>query len=349
MKIFSIPEKISHHGAHSGYDLLTRHVPCQVLDHQYLDMAHNLANSLPDALAEIFFDPKGQGWYRDRSYISRELATGVSMLREEGLYHFLYGENSFRWTGCLKTMQNRKTLVTFHQPPAVFDKLFEDKAFVKTADAIIVVGTNQKPYFEGLAGKNKVYHVPHGVDAAYFHPGKMPKNTEGFTALIVGAWLRDTEVLEKIILASHEMRLGIRFDIVSNPRFCELFKDMPGVFLFSGISDGALREKYRNADVLLLPMIDSTANNSLLEAMACAKPVLTTRVGGTLGYLDKDSGVLAPPGEPGPFLEALSGLIKNPEKKAAMGAQARKTAKNLDWPCVGRQMVRVYEDIRSRP
>lgn len=67
--------------------------------------------------------------------------------------------------------------------------------------------------------------------------------------------------------------------------------------------------------------------NSVIEAMAVAKPIVATRVGGVADALDDGiSGVLIPPGDVDALAQGLRFLASNHEARVAMGERAQQVA-----------------------
>jgi glycosyltransferase involved in cell wall biosynthesis len=64
---------------------------------------------------------------------------------------------------------------------------------------------------------------------------------------------------------------------------------------------------------------------ALIEALACGRPVVAAAGGGT-PELIADAGVLVPPEDPGAFAEQLRSLLGDSERRAALGAAARRRA-----------------------
>lgn len=76
-------------------------------------------------------------------------------------------------------------------------------------------------------------------------------------------------------------------------------------------------------DVFVLPSWAEGMSNALMEAMAAARPVVATAVGGNTELVaDERTGVLVPPGEPGVIAEAVGGLLREPERASRLGAAA---------------------------
>jgi len=63
------------------------------------------------------------------------------------------------------------------------------------------------------------------------------------------------------------------------------------------------------ADVLCLPSLREGCPNVVLEALASGRPVVASNVGGVPELLDKDNGLLVPPGQPQLLGEALEAAV----------------------------------------
>ncbi len=81
------------------------------------------------------------------------------------------------------------------------------------------------------------------------------------------------------------------------------------------------------ADVVVLPSRMEGLPLAVLEAMACARPVVATAVGGVAeAVADGKTGCLVPAGEPAALAAALAALLNDPDLAHAMGQRARQVA-----------------------
>ena len=99
----------------------------------------------------------------------------------------------------------------------------------------------------------------------------------------------------------------------------------------AGLADSVMFTGFR-ADVRqLLPAFDVYVNSSvyegvsltLLEAMAASLPAIATSVGGTPEVVTRDTGLLVPARASDALAGAMLVLAVSPERRAALGAQAR--------------------------
>jgi glycosyltransferase involved in cell wall biosynthesis len=100
-------------------------------------------------------------------------------------------------------------------------------------------------------------------------------------------------------------------------------------------------------DAFVLPSRGENLPVSILEAMALAVPVIASRVGGVPELLDEGrAGVLVPPEDPAALAEAITELVRNPDRRMAIAREgARRAAQHFDAGDVSRQLVTVYEEL----
>ena len=102
-----------------------------------------------------------------------------------------------------------------------------------------------------------------------------------------------------------------------------------------------------HATVFAIPSIYEPLGIVNLEAMACGTAVVGSRTGGIPEVVaDGETGLLVPPGEPGPLAEALNTLLRDPDRAAAMGQAGRKRAvSEFGWPAIAAQTADLYAEL----
>ena len=98
---------------------------------------------------------------------------------------------------------------------------------------------------------------------------------------------------------------------------------------------------YQRAHLCVLSSRHEAAGVVALEAAACGVPT----VGSAVGYLadwTPDRAVAVAPASPGALADAIVGLLRNPERRARIGAAARRwtLAHDADWTAT--QFERLY-------
>ena len=300
------------------------------------------ASVLPLGLRKRAVRRVGLHWY-GRERLLQELTVARPLMFSRGtVVHHLYAEESYRFGGYLPRLRGNALIGTFHQPPSRFRDFVPRAAHLRRLDAVIAVARNQAEFLRTLVEERRVFFVPHGVDVDFFTPA--PEPPREFRCLFVGYWMRDFAVLRELIALL--VPRGVRFDLVLTPGKARIFSGAEGVDVHSGIGEDDLLAVYRRASMLVLPLLDGTSNNALLEAMACGLPVVTTDVGGVRDYCDASHCVLVPPGEVEGFCEAIVRLAGAEGLRRKMGIEARRQAvARFDWKVVTAEIVDVYRQI----
>jgi glycosyltransferase involved in cell wall biosynthesis len=108
------------------------------------------------------------------------------------------------------------------------------------------------------------------------------------------------------------------------------------------IPDAELPAYYNAADVVVLPSVDRTEAFGLvlLEAMACATPVVAARLPGVRTLVQEGvNGYLADPRQPAALAAAIDKAI---HERAALSLGARASAAAFDWEAITRRLRDVY-------
>ena len=87
-------------------------------------------------------------------------------------------------------------------------------------------------------------------------------------------------------------------------------------------------------DVFVMPSFTEGTPNSIVEAMACGRPIIASDVGGIPDMIGKDSGILVPAGDKTALAEAMLRLAQNAGLRKHMGAAAKARYQKLFSPKV---------------
>ena len=118
--------------------------------------------------------------------------------------------------------------------------------------------------------------------------------------------------------------------------------------VFQGIRTGeALRRAYEEACLCVLASREETAPVTILEAMAAGRPTVATRVGGDPWLVrDGETGFLVEHNDPEALARQMEVLLRDPARRARMGANARQEAEARFRPDhIARQTAGVYREI----
>jgi glycosyltransferase involved in cell wall biosynthesis len=102
-------------------------------------------------------------------------------------------------------------------------------------------------------------------------------------------------------------------------------------------------------DVFVLPSLTEGTPNAIIEAMAHAKPIIATAVGGVPDVVDDESGILVPPEDGEALAAAMVRLAADADLRRRMGLAARKRYEQLFTPRVVLPLlVDFYERVVDR-
>ncbi|MGW3035969.1 glycosyltransferase [Streptomyces sp. NPDC001178] len=171
--------------------------------------------------------------------------------------------------------------------------------------------------------------VPNGVDTLRFRPeGEVSRCGPGPLVVCVGRLCRQKgqDVLLRAWPEVERQLAGARLVLVGEgPDADRLRSCAPASVVFAGGAPDAA-PWYRAADVVVLPSRWEGMALAPLEAMACARPVVVTDVDGARESLPPEQlpYCLVPPEDPGALARALTALLRDEPRRAALGAQGRR-------------------------
>lgn len=103
-------------------------------------------------------------------------------------------------------------------------------------------------------------------------------------------------------------------------------QQLEGSVLFAGAVRN-VADYLRAADLFVFPSENEAFGISVIEAMACGLPVITTAAGGLRDLVQPhENGLVVPAGEHQPLYDALDTLLRQPTLAARLGDAARRTA-----------------------
>jgi glycosyltransferase involved in cell wall biosynthesis len=335
--------RYAHHSPHSGYSRLAEY-GMERFDGEVIRVSKPLSKRLIRSRM-LWRLAAGTPAY-DRSSMAAELAVAKRMLREtSSIFHFLYGERTYHYSGQLNNHRQNRLIATFHQPPSQLAYDVQIKWHLRQLSAVVCVARNQQEFFADVVEESRIFFVPLGVDDVYYTPPASFDSRDPNLCLIVGSNHRDYPTLRGVIELAAYRRPQTRFVAITSPRNESLTGKHPNLEFRSGIPESELLELYRSAALMVMPLTDATANNAILEGMACGLPIVATDVGGVRDYVNPECSVLIPPQKARKMADAIVDLLGSPKEREKMAEGARVQAEKFSWPKVIDQIQEVYATV----
>jgi glycosyltransferase involved in cell wall biosynthesis len=207
----------------------------------------------------------------------------------------------------------------------------------------------------------KVFALPNTVDTETFSPAapethaalRLKLGLPAHVPIVVYIGrLVEIKGLDVLLQAWASMPVEAHLVIVGDGPHAEALRQQAAPYgdriIFTGIQHNTA-DYLRASDIWTLPSYGEGLSVSLLEAMACALPVVTTPVG-EIPYViqHEQNGLLVPPGDAHALAAALRFVIEHPAEAQAMGQRARETVVGrygLEY--IGREYLNLLTRIGS--
>jgi glycosyltransferase involved in cell wall biosynthesis/GT2 family glycosyltransferase len=237
-----------------------------------------------------------------------------------------------------------------------------DRFLFAITDRIIAVNDAVKERFSGYGKSNKVTAVVNGVDLRRYVPAgdtqpagrQVVVGTAGILHPVKGceAFLRAAAIVKK------DLGAAARFVIIGEDKGTGYRSQLERLSVELGLQELVSFPGWRDdmpaalagMDIFVLPSQWDHMPLVVLEAMACAKPVVASDVGGVPGMVeDNVTGILVPPGDHQRLAEAVLGLIRDPAAARQMGLAGRQRVEKLfDMALNARKVEGLYVELLSR-
>jgi len=214
--------------------------------------------------------------------------------------------------------------------------------------------------------------VPWGADPERFRPdpeaGHRMRRRHGVAdddVLLVGVgrfvrW-KGFDVLLSSIAVARQQVPGLRLILVGDG---DVRGDLERHVSKLGIGDAVafagmaerddVRAYLSAADIVAVPSVHANGfvdgqPTVALEAMAAARPLIVTRVGGLPDLVQREeNGLVVEEQDPGALAEAIVDLARDPGRRAAMGLAGReRVQRELNWDVVAERLVAIYERVTT--
>jgi glycosyltransferase involved in cell wall biosynthesis len=198
--------------------------------------------------------------------------------------------------------------------------------------------------------------VENGVDLSVWQAGDRRPGGDGPVKFVFVGRLLDWKGVDLLLEAFRQAGLGARatLDVFGHGPYRPALEErarslgLTGVVTFHGwTAQPEVARRLRVADVFVLPTLYDCGGAVVLEAMAAGLPVIATRWGGPVDYVDPTCGVLVEPTSREAFVaglgRAMAELADAPALRRQMGRAGReRVAREFDWERKVDRMLEIY-------
>jgi glycosyltransferase involved in cell wall biosynthesis len=289
------------------------------------------------------------GWPPRNQYISFSELHAWTLYRssKNSILHLLrseaHGEFLSRWDEA-----PRNIVGTIHLPVNLWPEDY--RRAVARLNSSIVYFTSDLEKIGSMMRRPNVKFVYDGVDTDFFKPASSRLDAQP-RILYGGVYLRNEPMLVRIVKRLAEKNPELRFDLLvpqhrrKSPALAPLL-DHPAVTWHAGLNDEQLRALYQSAYLLMLPMNDSGANTSVVEALASGLPVLTTDVGGIKDYGGGSFYPIVANNDDDTMISLVDQYLSKPGWRDEISQKSRQFAvEKLAWPLVAQKHLQAYREL----
>jgi glycosyltransferase involved in cell wall biosynthesis len=258
---------------------------------------------------------------------------------------------------------NKKTLefsLKTLSKPFLLWEAFQEKIIVENSDFLLAVSEGVKRDITNVYGipSEKIYVVGNGVDTMQFSPSdRLPiSRTKQINLLWIGRFSGFKGELDLISSCDILKKQGVQFhlemigDGEGRIQASQYVKDLclyNNIEIIPYIPNSQISRHYRKAHVFILPSVSEGMPKVVLEAMACACPIIVSDIPGCRELVtDGKNGFLVPIGRPDLFADAVLTFYKYPNLINEMGSKSRKIVEdNYTWDAVAQRMEECYHSV----
>jgi phosphatidylinositol alpha-mannosyltransferase len=197
--------------------------------------------------------------------------------------------------------------------------------------------------------------IPKGVDTSFFRPdgSDRPSSRDSEPELLFLGRLDPRNGLDTVLSAMPAVLQrfpAVRLTIAGDGPLRRVYERLEAPVgrhvSFIGSVNGNRPTFYSGADLYLCPTTKASFGITLLEAMACATPMVVSDITGFRELVSGgDEAVLVPKNDAGAWAETIIALLQDGQRRERMGAAGLTKAARFSWPNVTQEVTAVYRGV----
>lgn len=198
--------------------------------------------------------------------------------------------------------------------------------------------------------------IPNGVNTEVFSPGVARADDEFRRLLWVGRYVKGKGVEFLVHAAAELVRAvpNLRVTLVGEGPEEEAIRQLASELRLDAhieylpfMSYDEMPAQYRRAEMLVLPSLQEGVPRTMLEAMACGRPVVISDFD-HLRHLVDGAGIMFPKGDVGALSTAIRRLLESPDEAEALGRHGRETIMvQNSWQNTVMSTIDLYQELAT--
>jgi len=226
----------------------------------------------------------------------------------------------------------------------------------KRVDKIICVNEDYIPIFERWGIEpDKLVFIPNGVDINRFSPGKSKVKKELKDQKIILYFGRlhyqkNVDLLVRSFKYVKNKTDDVKLIIVGTGNQYDKLKKMTendnDIIMTGFVSDEELVDYMRAADIVVFPSRGENASFTIMEAMACELPVVSSDVGNAKKILGENRGILLEKYTEEEIANICIEVLNDKNKAVKIGKDARKyVEEHHSWKIISKKTEELYKQL----
>lgn len=249
-----------------------------------------------------------------------------------------------------------------------FGMIFHARTVFSRASAVFCVGLKEYELMKQQHPNSRVEYMPNGVDVLFFESGdgaafraKYKISPDDRVILNVGRIMKQknqallVEALAAILQREPRARLVLVGAVIDPEYFTNMMKRATelGVYQRLTVVQGLppdsplLAGAYAACEAFVLPSSYETFGIVVLEAWAARKPVLTSKVGGLVGFIEHEKdAIFVDPCDVAHLSEAVDRLFNDRQLASRLAEAGHEKAKSVySWQRLADKVETVYNEL----
>jgi len=230
----------------------------------------------------------------------------------------------------------------------LWDKII-NKFVLKRSNRVISATYDMKEIIEKKYGTVNTIIIKNGINFSKFNKTKKINLNLSRPVITFAARIEENKGLEYLLSAFKKINIEIKSANLLVLGEGSLRKSLEkkymdkNIFFKGHINYEEMPEILKSSDLFVLPAIFEAQGISLLEAMSCGLPIISTKVGGIPELIKKDNGILVKPGNVNSLSNAMIKILKNERLREIIIKNNLKKAREHDWKIISREYVKQLE------